>query len=78
MSTSRGKTWLKAGISNTSSKVRPSPKNLELLVFCFKEVEFVAIGKDTLRDNMAKLDFVDGLPQIEIFHYFSLNKSVTS
>jgi hypothetical protein len=38
--------------------VRPSPKNLELPVFCLGEVRFVAIGKDTLRDNMAKLDFI--------------------
>ena len=58
MSTSRGNTSLKAGINNTSSKVRPSPKNRELPVFCLGEVRFVAIGKDTLRDNMAKLDFI--------------------
>jgi hypothetical protein len=30
MSTSRGKTWLYPGINNTSSNVRPSPKNLLL------------------------------------------------
>ena len=44
ISTSLGNTWEYAGMSNTSSKVRPSPKNLFtlLLVVGF----MVAIGKD--------------------------------
>jgi hypothetical protein len=54
MSTSRGKTSLNAGINNTSSNVRPSPKKrdalevLDLLpaVLPVPEVEFIAMGKD--------------------------------
>jgi hypothetical protein len=43
--TSRGSTWEYAGISNTSSKVRPSPKNLLDLLLA-GELFIVAIGKD--------------------------------
>jgi hypothetical protein len=45
ISTSRGSTWEYAGISNTSSKVRPSPKNLLDLLLA-GELFIVAIGKD--------------------------------
>ena len=49
--TSRGSTCEYAGISNTSSKVRPSPKNLFTLLLLADFI--VAIGKDT-KDALIK------------------------
>jgi hypothetical protein len=46
MSTSRGNTWLKAGINNTSSNVRPWPKNLVCAEFLLEGVILVAMCKD--------------------------------
>jgi hypothetical protein len=57
MSTSRGNTSLNAGINKTSSKVSPSPKNRDLLLLLVGALRFVAIGKDTFTNNMAKFGF---------------------
>jgi hypothetical protein len=47
MSTSLGKIELYAGISNTSSKVRPSPNNLEFAEPVLGELFLIAMCKDT-------------------------------
>jgi hypothetical protein len=53
ISTSRGSTCEYAGISSTSSKVKPSPKNLFDLLLA-GELFIVAIGKDKRKSYATK------------------------
>jgi hypothetical protein len=57
MLTSLGSTWLKAGISNTSSKVSPSPKNLEFAELLREVLEIVAMCKDNSTGKTTKIKF---------------------
>jgi hypothetical protein len=50
ISTSRGSTWLYAGINKTSSNVSPSPKNFVGFVFV-EEVDIVAMCEDRKIQN---------------------------
>jgi len=50
METSRGKTSEYAGTSNTSSKVKPSPKNFEGNL-SLEELIIVAMCKDSVADK---------------------------
>jgi hypothetical protein len=59
ISTSRGKTWLKAGISKTSSNVRPSPNNLDCADLLRGEVFLVAMCKDSVADKFLPKLFIE-------------------
>jgi hypothetical protein len=54
ISTSRGKTSLYAGINNTSSKVSPSPNNLEFAEPLSGELFLIAMGKDKRKSQKSK------------------------
>lgn len=77
MLTSLGKTWLYAGINNTSSKVSPSPKNLELADLALGELEIVAMCKNNkLQVTVAGCRLLAQLFWTLPVFYHSLNESI--